>query len=303
MRDYLLSQLGDAELLRGLGEIAAQDRSITAVLLAHLAEVDSRRLFAPAGYPSMQVYCIHELRFSEDAANRCIRAARKAREYPAIFAMVADGRLDLSAVLALGSWLRPENAAELLASAAHKTKKEIEELIAERFPRTESRCTYTTESGQRCPARDRIQYDHIEPVARGGEATVENIRLRCATHDQYEAERTFGAEFMTEKREEARRERAAAREQERRPARTPSTDPERDVTPWLQELQCRSEHIRLAAAHCESLPEGTSLDDRVREAIRFVGRLRYPRAFSQATPATPSFAGFASIRNRGRHRA
>jgi hypothetical protein len=33
---------------------------------------------------------------------------------------------------------------------------------------------------------------------------VENIRLRCRAHNQYEAERVFGRDFMRQKRQEAR---------------------------------------------------------------------------------------------------
>jgi hypothetical protein len=34
---------------------------------------------------------------------------------------------------------------------------------------------------------------------------VENVRLLCRAHHQYAAERAFGAEFMEQKRAEARR--------------------------------------------------------------------------------------------------
>ena len=44
----------------------------------------------------------------------------------------------------------------------------------------------------------------MDTVARGGEATVEGIRLRCRAHNQYEAECTFGVGFMEAKREAAR---------------------------------------------------------------------------------------------------
>jgi hypothetical protein len=44
----------------------------------------------------------------------------------------------------------------------------------------------------------------VHPVARGGKATIENTRLRCRAHNQYEAERTYGAGFMREKREAGR---------------------------------------------------------------------------------------------------
>src|SRR6266487_4760462 len=138
MRAYSLSHLSDPELLRGLASLLAQDRVTTATLLAHLAEVDARRLYLPAAYPSMYAYCIHELHLSEDAACKRIQAARVARQFPMIFEALADGRLHLTAVGLLAPYLTRENAEGLLAAAAHKTKAEIEELLARRFPRSET---------------------------------------------------------------------------------------------------------------------------------------------------------------------
>ena len=43
MRAYTLTRLSDAVLLRDLAALVAQDRTTTAALLAHLAEVDARR--------------------------------------------------------------------------------------------------------------------------------------------------------------------------------------------------------------------------------------------------------------------
>jgi len=43
-----------------------------------------------------------------------------------------------------------------------------------------------------------------EPYARGGEASLGGIRLLCRAHNEYEAERTFDAEFMRHRREAAR---------------------------------------------------------------------------------------------------
>ncbi|HET9325356.1 MAG TPA: hypothetical protein VFQ05_01135 [Candidatus Eisenbacteria bacterium] len=63
------------------------------------------------------------------------------------------------------------------------------------------RCTFVSESGHRCDERRFLQFDHIDPVARGGLATVDGIRLRCRAHNQYEAERMFGRRFMMAKRE------------------------------------------------------------------------------------------------------
>ena len=51
----------------------------------------------------------------------------------------------------------------------------------------------------------------MNPVARGGEGTTANIRLRCRVHNQYEAERAFTPEFMAGKRQEARDSAARAK--------------------------------------------------------------------------------------------
>ncbi len=41
-----LTRLSDDELLRRLSDVLAQSRRVESVLVAHIAEVDARRLFA-----------------------------------------------------------------------------------------------------------------------------------------------------------------------------------------------------------------------------------------------------------------
>ncbi len=339
MNAYALDHLDDGDLLRGLAALVARDRTTTAHLLAHLAEVDARQLYRSAAYPSLFEYCIGELRMSEDAALKRIQAARVAREFPEIFAAIADGRLHLSGVNVLARHLSPDNASALLAAATHRTKAEIERLVANWFPlldapaavrpiesmhrdaaesaapvgssatqhapahvdaspRTEpvgggrvavtatvdhakwqyvkellshqlpsgdiatmldlaldaliaklekrkfaatkrpnaklrmprscgryipaaikrevwkrdgAQCTFTSAAGHRCTSRTRLEFDHVLEVARGGESTADNLRLRCRAHNQYAAEQTFGAEHMNRKREEARERRSPER--------------------------------------------------------------------------------------------
>jgi hypothetical protein len=134
MRDTSLSHVRDDVLLRDLAALVAQDRATTTTLLAHLAEVDARGLFLPAGYASMHAYCVDELRLSEDAALRRIQAARAARAFPLLFEALADGRLHLTAVCLIAPHLTVENVRELIALATHRRKVEIQELLARRFP-------------------------------------------------------------------------------------------------------------------------------------------------------------------------
>jgi hypothetical protein len=366
MMCYSLSHLADDTLLQGLATVLKQDRTTTAALLAHLAEVDERRLYARSAHPSMYLYCVQKLHMSEDMAFMRIRAARTARQFPSIYPALADGRLHLTAVVRLTPYLTPKTASELLAAAEHKTKAEIELLLAERFPQRDlptlvqamapavatdalaarpvevagpvcqlvpepvasiveppalqlapepvaamvraktpvsmapipsratlaplspgrfalqvtvsqtthdklryaqallghtlpsgdveavlelaldalveklerekfaksarsrprhgaakgryvpadvrrtvwqrdgGRCTFVSESGKRCGSTTRLEFDHVDPVARGGETTAARMRLRCRAHNQYEAECVFGAGFMRGKRQEAR---------------------------------------------------------------------------------------------------
>jgi hypothetical protein len=360
MDRYAVSHFSNQALLDDLKALVAQDRKTTAILLSRIAEVDERRLFLPAGYNSMHAYCMGELHYSDGATYKRINAARAARAYPILFDALADGRLNLSGIVTLAKRLRPENVRELVAAATHKTREEIELMLAQRFPqpnlpervepiapspmapqsfaapmgelspgkvipnipyetnhgdRTETlperarrflaereaprqkmtplapeafglqltidrethellqraralmshqnpsgaiapvikrglellvaelekrkyaatdrprpqaqgtpsnprhipasvkravrerygdRCAFVSDGGQRCSSRTRLEFDHIEPVSRGGESTVENLRLLCRAHNLYAAEREFGAEFMEQKRAEAR---------------------------------------------------------------------------------------------------
>jgi len=338
MDRFARGDVSDRDLLRSASHHARDERTSTAELLADIGEIDARRLFVPAGYPSLHEYCRGALKLPEDAADRRIHAARAARRFPVLLEMCGDGRLGLTAINLLAPHLTERTAAELLLAAAGRSKREIEELIRARKPLTESigwvqplsapsvqpaparvvappppvaattaeppapcaasaaplrshaparvtpiaaqrfavqgtlgqraadalrfaqdttgkdlssileaalviyeahlrkrkcgaadrpqqprpsqrvrhipahvrravwardggQCTFVGADGHRCGTRRRLQYDHVVPVARGGESTVDNVRLRCAPHNYHEAERVFGTVFMAEKRD------------------------------------------------------------------------------------------------------
>jgi 5-methylcytosine-specific restriction endonuclease McrA len=134
MDPFATSHFSHDALLHDLKTLDGQHRRTTAVLLSRVAEAEDRRLFLREGYPSMHAYCIHELHWCEGTASRRIYAARAARRFPVLFDAVADGRLHLTAVLMLSRYLTSGNVDALLAAATHRSKAEIQELIAERFP-------------------------------------------------------------------------------------------------------------------------------------------------------------------------
>jgi 5-methylcytosine-specific restriction endonuclease McrA len=130
-----LTTIPDDELLQRLAEILRDSRSTEADLVAHIGEVDRRRLYARSASPSMFRYCIHVLHLSEPEAYLRIVAARAARKHPVLLAMLADGRLHLSGIVKLAPHLTRENRDALLQRATHRSKRQIEELIAEICPR------------------------------------------------------------------------------------------------------------------------------------------------------------------------
>jgi 5-methylcytosine-specific restriction endonuclease McrA len=80
------------------------------------------------------------------------------------------------------------------------------------WERDQGQCTFVGSNGHRCGSKRFLEFDHVDPFARGGKATVEGMRLRCRAHNQFEAGRAFGVEFMNRKRREARLAAAEARD-------------------------------------------------------------------------------------------
>ena len=192
MDDYSLSHLSDHALELDLAAAVSRDRATTASLLAHLAEFDARRLYLPAAYPSMHAYCVHELHLSEDSAYKRITAARVARQFPTIFEALAEGRLHLAAVGLLSPYLKPENANELLKAAAHKSKSEIEELLAKRFPRSEMMALVTASSCQLAPGRVAVQAQHAQLAPERVEAMAPQSKVAPIAAQRFELRLSIG---------------------------------------------------------------------------------------------------------------
>src|SRR5262245_9795992 len=60
------------------------------------------------------------------------------------------------------------------------------------WARDEGRCAYVSSEGRRCEELAFLEFHHRRPYAKRGEATVDNIALRCWRHNQYEAQLLFG---------------------------------------------------------------------------------------------------------------
>jgi 5-methylcytosine-specific restriction endonuclease McrA len=135
MNRYSLTHLPNGALLQTLHDKVALGRLGTAEVVALIAEVEKRKLHRQAGCSSIFVYCIKKLGFSEDEASRRVHSARAARRFPIIFEMIADGRLHLTGVRLLRPYLTHATVNGLLRASIGKTRKEIEQMLADRCPR------------------------------------------------------------------------------------------------------------------------------------------------------------------------
>jgi len=129
-----LADLSDAQLLESLKSLCGQGRAVLARLLAHLVEVEERRLHLEAACPSMFQFCVRRLRMSEDEACRRIHAARLARRFPDLLVRIERGDLTLSTIALLHGALTEATYPELVEAAAGKTKAEVQALLAKRSP-------------------------------------------------------------------------------------------------------------------------------------------------------------------------
>ncbi|HET7545769.1 MAG TPA: HNH endonuclease signature motif containing protein [Polyangiaceae bacterium] len=136
---FRLVDLGNSELLAGLSELVRQGNALTAQMLAHLVELEERLLHLELGFSSLFSYCVEALGMSEGAAGRRVTAARVCRRYSEAFEHIARGDLHLCALCALAPHLTIETASELFEACRGKSRRQIEELLAARFPRADVR--------------------------------------------------------------------------------------------------------------------------------------------------------------------
>ncbi|MEO8180878.1 MAG: HNH endonuclease signature motif containing protein [Deltaproteobacteria bacterium] len=68
------------------------------------------------------------------------------------------------------------------------------------WQRDAARCTYVDARGQRCREQAGLEFHHQHPHARGGPSSLENITLRCRSHNALAAEQDFGRDVTGERR-------------------------------------------------------------------------------------------------------
>ncbi len=133
-----LGDLSDEELLARVRGHVGKGSVWCAELIAYLVEVDERRLDRVHACSSMWDFCTRKLGMSEGEAHRRIAAARTVQRFPHVLGYIERGELQLCALYALRKHLTSANVDELLREASGKSTREVEKMVAARFPRPDA---------------------------------------------------------------------------------------------------------------------------------------------------------------------
>jgi hypothetical protein len=129
-----LRGLSNRDLLSRVKDLVSRERAVTLDILAHLIEVERRRLHVGLGYASMFDYCARHLGYSSSSAARRIHTARCLRDYPEVFPLLEKNEVNLSTVSLVSSILTRENYKDILERIRGKSQKEVEGIVADYRP-------------------------------------------------------------------------------------------------------------------------------------------------------------------------
>ena len=213
-------------------------------------------------------------------------------ELAEVLDLALDALLEKLEKQKFGKTSRPRKAkARGEAADPRHVPNEVRRVVTERDG---EQCGFVSDDGVRCTERGFLELDHRTMVCRGGQPTAEEMRWRCRPHNQYEAERLLGADFMRAKREQARERRdrahpaatAAARPTSPQPGRPPNDESangsgiatdtaagaetcDAEVTLALRGLGFAAAEMKRAMAATTGAPADT-VEARLRAALAFL---------------------------------
>lgn len=112
------------------GQLGAE-REVLLEFLLHLVEFDRRRGYLEYHRNSLWEFCEHDLHLEDHANFNRTTTVRVIRRFPQVIEFLRDGRLSMSAVVAMKDVLRDDATANrLFEDAAGKSKSQVEKLVA-----------------------------------------------------------------------------------------------------------------------------------------------------------------------------
>jgi 5-methylcytosine-specific restriction endonuclease McrA len=171
------TSLSDEELVSRIATLCLEGRRLVARLIVHLIEVEDRALDKKSACSSMWEFCTERLKMSDGEASRRLNAARLVRRFPSVLGRIERGETHLSALRQLRPYLEEENVDAVLDEAKGKTRSQLDEMIARRFPRPNAptieipiaaNMTTVTAGATPAPAPALASAARIEPLSATG---------------------------------------------------------------------------------------------------------------------------------------
>ena len=130
-----LKSLSDQALLAATEKLAHEERELLIAVLAHLREIERRRLFCDLGFSSLHAYAVKHLKYSDDQAARRINAMRLIKDLPDVAEKVQSGKLSLSNASSAQTFskrtaMSPEKKRDLVKKLENKSTREAEREMA-----------------------------------------------------------------------------------------------------------------------------------------------------------------------------
>jgi hypothetical protein len=128
----------------------------------------------------------------------------------------------------------PATCGRATAPDSPKRGRHVPAAVArEVYLRDQGQCTFVSNDGRRCAARQFLELDHAVPWALGGETSARNLRLRCRAHNQRDAAARFGEAHVKAARaaRETRRRLSSTRGEPQQSTFEADTRPPRDTEP------------------------------------------------------------------------
>ena len=135
-----LERLSSDELDRSAEKLVLAENTSIAKLIAHLAEMSSRKVALELGYKNLFDYCVRRLNLSEGAVPARIHVANVSRRFPQLLVALAESRISLTVACLLAPHLSEDNVDKLISDCTGMTRKATEEyLVAGRSPSSSRR--------------------------------------------------------------------------------------------------------------------------------------------------------------------
>ncbi len=111
-----LARLSSTELDHSAEKLVVAENGNIAKLIAHIAEMSTRKLTLELGYKNLFHYCVSRLNLSEGAVPARIHVANVARRFPQLLVALAENRISLTVASLLAAHVDEDNVEKLISA-------------------------------------------------------------------------------------------------------------------------------------------------------------------------------------------